>query len=357
MKLLDKLKDLHLDYYRIQLGVRQERDKVLPTQNGFRRSLVDTPGSLLGNAASYIDRLLYFLRTTPNAFVLMLGCTPLKNPQLDLFLETIMFSFFEDLVNTETSEIDLLMTLKEMVVRELGSSKQCSEIFSENSPNITGKLLIMYTHRRSQRRFIKLMLKQTLIRIINTDDRTLHLDSRKIYREVKQKRKWFYANSFSLNSVLSLAEERFQSEQHSDEDDVESLSNLDEEVSAILSQMAETVQKYCLLMLDAVYNSLEKMPFTMRWLCRVVSSSILNRAEKNTERDRNITLGAWVFTKWILVSVQSADLNGLLWDTQVTETNIANFGLIGRVIRHIYEEVKFEDEQFASLNPFVLREM
>jgi len=352
-RFLASLKAQHLEYYRTQLGIRQERDKVAARQNNFKRTLVDSPGELLGNASAYVDKLLFYIRNTPKAFALLLNCTPLKSPQLELLLETITYSFFEDLVNTDSSEIDLLEMLKELVAKDVGQTSLCTELFSEHSPNITGKLLILFTQRRSQRRFIKLMLKQTLIRIINTDDRTLHLDSRRIYREVKAKRKQFYANTLSWTYM---AQSKPQEALHSDEDS-DSLANLDEEVNAILFQMSESLQKYTLLLLDSVYNSLNSMPFAMRWLCRSVSKAVLNRSERNTVRDRNITLGTWVFAKWILVSVQSADLNGLLWDTQVTETNIANFGLIGRVIRHIYEESRFEEDQFESLNQFIQREM
>lgn len=353
-RFLATLKAQHLEYYRTQLGIRQERDKVTARQNNFKRSLVDSPGELLGNASAYVEKLLFYIRTTPKAFALLLNCTPLKSPQLELLLETINFSFFEDLVNTDISEIDLLEMLRELVNKDVGQTSLCTELFSEHSPNITGKLLILYTQRRSQRRFIKLMLKQTLIRIINTDDRTLHLDSRRIYREVKAKRRQFFANTLTWSSYTtqSKPEETLHSDEESD-----SLANLDEEVNAILFQMSESLQKYTLLLLDSVYNSLNNMPFAMRWLCRMLSKAVLNRSERNTVRDRNITLGTWVFAKWILVSVQSADLNGLLWDTQVTETNIANFGLIGRVIRHIYEESHFEEDQFESLNQFIQREM
>lgn len=315
--------------------------------------MVETPGELLGNASAYVDKLLFYIRTTPKAFALLLNCTPLKSPQLDLLLETITFSFFEDLENTENFEIDLLEMLKELVYKDVHGTNLTSELFSEHAPNITGKLLILYAQRRAQRRFIKLMLKQTLIRIINNDDRTLHLDSRRIYREVKAKRRQFYANTLNWTFPTTLR----QIETVQNEDETESMANLDEEVNAIVAQMSESLQKYTLLLLDSVYTSLERMPFAMRWLCRTVSKAVLSRSERNTVRDRNITLGMWVFTKWILVSVQSADLNGLLWDTQVTETNIANFGLIGRVIRHIYEESRFEEEQFESLNQFIQREM
>lgn len=352
-RFLASLKAQHLDYYRTQLGVRQERDKVSSRQNNFKRTLVESPGELLGNASAYVDKLLFYIRTTPKAFALLLNCTPLKSPQLELLLETITFSFFEDLVNTDSSEIDLLEMLKELVAKDVGQSSLCTELFSEHSPNITGKLLVLFTQRRSQRRFIKLMLKQTLIRIINADDRTLHLDSRRIYREVKAKRKQFYANTLTWTYT---AQSKPQEALHSDEDS-DSLANLDEEVNAIVFQMSESLQKYTLLLLDSVYNSLNSMPFAMRWLCRAVSKAVLSRSERNTVRDRNVTLGTWVFAKWILVSVQSADLNGLLWDTQITETNIANFGLIGRVIRHIYEESRFEEDQFESLNQFIQREM
>ena len=314
---------------------------------------------MLDNASGCVEALVFRIRTTPKAFALLLSKVEPKGVEVELLLETVCLSFFEDLVNPETSELDLLQMLKEYVSKEVQNSQQCDDLFSDSSTSIAGRLLILYSQRRSQRRFIKQMLKQTLIRIINTDDRTLHLDEVRLTREVRANRRNFYGSRLSSVELdfSRMGKWVVDLETHS-EDGMESvLDNVDEEVTALMNQMIETLKRYTLLILDAFYNNIESMPFSMRWLCRVVSNSILRRSTRNSLRDRNLTLGTWVFTRWILVSVQRADLNGLLWDTQVTESNIVNFGLIGRVIRHIYSETVFDERRFAVLNDFIQKEM
>lgn len=300
----------------------------------MRRELAEDPHAVVGDAAGCVEALVFRLRNTPKAFNMLLLHLSTAAPHLDLLLETVILSFYEDLVNPETSELDLLQVLRDYIHREVQSSCLCEEMFSE-AGSIAGRLLVLYTQRRSQRKFIKMMLKQTLIRIVNTEDRVLTLDVKEAERAVMKKRESFFDHS---NSPLFL-------------------SNLDEEVCLQLSETMETLQRYTLLVLDAVYSNLESMPFAMRWLCRTLSHSILTRTSRNSRQDRDRTLGAWVLSRWVIVGVQRADLNGLLWDSHITESNVANFGLIGLVIRHIYSETTFEEAKLAPLNQFIAREM
>jgi hypothetical protein len=298
-----------------------------------KRELAEDPHVVVGDAAGSVEGLIFRMRNTPKAFNLLLSNLP-TSPHVDLLLESVSLSFYEDLVNSQTSELDLLQVLRDYLHREVHSSSLCEEMFSEAEGSIAGRLLVLYTQRRYQRKFIKMMLKQTLIRIVNTEDRVLSLNVQEAEQAVLRKRSLF----FSKSSPLLLA-------------------NLEEEVELLLSQTIETLQRYTLLVLDALYGNLQSMPFAMRWLCRTLSDSILTRKCRNSREDRNRTLGAWVLSRWIIVGVQRADLNGLLWDSHITESNIANFGLIGQVIRHIYSETTFEGAKLATLNLFIAQEM
>jgi len=303
----------------------------------MRRELAEDPHVVVGDAAGCVDALVFRLRNTPKALNLLLSHLSATAPHLDLLLETINLSFYEDLVNPETSEFDMLQVLQDYIHREVQSSSLCEEMFTEADSSIAGRLLVLYTQRRYQRKFIKMMLKQTLIRIVNTEDRVLSLNVEEAEREVVKKRKMFFYHSSVPSPAL--------------------LSNLDEEVYLLLGQTIDTLQRYTLLLLDALYGNLESMPFAMRWLCRTLSHSILTRQQRNSKQDRNRTLGAWVLSRWVIAGVQRADLNGLLWDSHITESNVANFGLIGLVIRHIYSETTFAEAKLAPLNLFISQEM
>ena len=342
---LRRLEKQHWQYYSCQLGMRQEREHFGDSRTPPRKELAKDAHEVLGDATGAVQALVLTLRRTPKAFNMLLSHIQKNARHIDLLQETVIFSFFEDLVNPETSELDLLQVLRDYIHSEVLESPLCEELFTDLDSSLLGRLLVLYTQRRSQRKFIKMILKQTLIRIINTEDRVLSLDVEEAAREVMSKRRLFFDNSKTWP--------RFPTRSQSSP----VMLDLDDEVTLLLSQTADTLRHYTLLVLDAIYSRLDSMPFPMRWLCRALSQTILRRGHRNTVQDRNRTLGTWEFSRWILTGIQRADLSGLLWDEQVTESNIANFSLIGRVIRHIYSETRFAEPKLEELNAFIRQEM
>jgi hypothetical protein len=153
--LLNRLNALHFDYYRCQLAVREVIGK-----SRQPKVLSENARSELGDSFSYVERFIFQLRKNPEVFNLVVACTPSTSRDLDLLVESFSFSFFEDLMNPENSEVELLKVIHQLIKLEFQRNENITQVFNESVSSVLSKVLVLYTKRRSQRKYLKLLFKK-----------------------------------------------------------------------------------------------------------------------------------------------------------------------------------------------------
>jgi hypothetical protein len=103
----------------------------------------------LGDSFSYVENFIFQLRNQPEVFNLVVASTPSSSRDLDLLVESFSFSFFEDLIYPENSEVELLKMIHEMIQFEFQRNENISQIFNESVSSVLSKVLVLYTKRRS----------------------------------------------------------------------------------------------------------------------------------------------------------------------------------------------------------------
>ena len=85
--------------------MRQEREHFGDSRTPPRRELAKDAHEVLGDATGTVQALVLTLRRTPKAFNMLLSHIQKNARHIDLLQETVIFSFFGDLLNPETSEL------------------------------------------------------------------------------------------------------------------------------------------------------------------------------------------------------------------------------------------------------------
>ena len=289
----------------------------------------------------YIDKFIQLIRNNPDIFRLVVESSNHSLPHLDLLVETFAFSFFEDLMNPQNSEAELLKVMELLIELDLKRGQHITDIFNEGASSVLSKMLTNYTKRRSQRKYLKLLFKKPLLKLVHDAEKDFTIRPKDIYLEVLRNREKFAQvaedptpkKSSFFGVFKSQKKEKPPKKTNTDESpdhDAEFYMN-DSEVSFRIEHKSNKIIEFTHILLESIYENVGKMPYGLRWVCRVLSDLIRKQEPESTEMDRNIMLGTLLFTKWWLPSIFSADENGLLQDTNITDATRTNLMIIGNV--------------------------
>jgi hypothetical protein len=373
--LLEQLTSLHIDYYDCQLKIRE-----LLGKNTKRKVLVSNLREFLGDHYVYVEHFVKHLRNDSAVFNLVVGLCPPNMPHLELVAESFAYSFFEDLMNPENSELELLKVIRSVMQLEFRNYSSISDIFNENVSSVLGKILTIYTKRRTQRKYLRLLFKKTMIKIVHSEERDLRLDPRSIYKRIQAKmrvsqieaipeepikKRSFFGSIFGGRSKKEKSKTIMASSALLPSRDFEEFDNTyyleDRDVRARISLQSEVIVNYCKQLLKPIYDNVKTMPHGIKWLCKCISE-LSRQTREVSDTERNIMLGTFLFTKWWLPSLASADSNGLIQDCIIPPIVRSNLGLISnvrtrQVIKHLFREQMFEEEQYEIINNFISKEI
>lgn len=302
----------------------------------------------MGDHYVYVEHFVKHLRNDSEVFNLVVSLCPPNMSHLELVAESFAYSFFEDLMNPENSELELLKVIKSVMKLESQNYSSISDIFNENVSTVLGKILTIYTKRRTQRKYLRLLFKKTMIKIVHSEERDLRIDPRSIYKRIQakmrvsqietipeeapKKKKSFFGSIFGGRSTKDKSKTITASQVFTR--DIEEFDNTyymeDRDVKARISLQSEIIVNYCKQLLKPIYDNVKTMPHGIKWLCRCISDLSEQTCEVSI-LERNTMLGTFLFTKWWLPSLASADSNGLIQDCIIPTIVRSNLGLISNV--------------------------
>lgn len=329
--LITRLRELHQDYYRWQLSIRWVISK-----SPISKKLETSPRKILGDTFTYVEKLILALRNSPQAFNIVVENITPTIPNLELLVESFAFSFFEDLMNPENSELDLLKVIQALIKLEFKRREHVTAIFDDDSSSVLSKMLVFYTKRRSQRKFMKLLFKKKLLALAFADSQDLTIDLAAIYKLVhrnptevqkeikKPKKNRGLFGLFRLNSKSKPKESELPHEVEIDP----AMYSDDSHVWEIVEEISEKICEVCEGLLQAIFSNVGTMPYGLRWVCRTLSDVLKETTPESTEMERNIMLGTFLFMKWWIPAIMRADENGLLSDTVISPIMKKNLVLI-----------------------------
>ena len=328
-----------------------------------------SPRKVLGDAFTYVERFILALRNSPQAFSIVVENITPTIPNLELLVESFAFSFFEDLMNPENSELDLLKVIQALIKLEFNRREHITAIFDEDSSSVLSKMLVFYTKRRSQRKYMKLLFKKKLLALVFKDTHDFTIDLASIYKmahknlvEVqadtspKKKKKTKLFGIFRMNS-----KEEKPDQKHEVEIDPAVYTD-DAQVWAVVQDISERICEACGTLLESIYSNVRTMPYGLRWVCKTLSDVLKETSPDSSEHDRNVMLGTFLFMKWWIPAIIRADENGLLSDTIISSTVKKNLSVIGNVtdtqiLKKVFRCEYFEKEEYRYINDFIREHM
>lgn len=336
--LLDKLRTLLANYYEFQLSIRESFTKA-----GIKKVLDRNPRETMGSAFPEVEAFVLGLRNSQTAFKILVERITPATTNVDLLVESFAFSFFDDLVNPHNSERELLQAIHELARLEFSRRTHITTMFQENSASMLSKMLVFYTKRKAQAKYLKLLFKKPLAKLAAeyAEDWVLDLKGVQMMMESRPAKSGsmddFYAHKYT-KAAADL--------------DIDPCEFLEQpEVKSLVSHFCQQVCTYAQLLLDSIYSNLKAMPNGLRGVCKVLSD--LSKATGlYTEEMRNVMLGTLLFMMWWLPAIIRSEENGLLQTFHIGGIK-KNIILVSNVIKKVFRGELFPLPQYAEINQFI----
>jgi len=340
--LLDKLRTLLANFYEVQLNIRESF-----TKSGVKKVLERNPRETLGNAFPDIEAFVLGLRNSHTAFTILVDSINPATTNVDLLVESFAFSFFDDLVNPHSSERELLQAINELARLEFIRRPHITTMFQENSASMLSKMLVFYTKRKAQAKYLKLLFKKPLAKLAveHTEDWVLDLKGVQALVESRPAKAGSVDDFYSHLSAKALADTEI--------DPSEFLEQA--EVKDMISHFCQQVCTYTQLFLDSIYSNLKAMPNGLRGVCKVLSD-LSKTTGPYVEETRNRMLGTLLFLMWWLPAIVRSEENGLLQTFHIGGIR-KNISLVANVIKKVFRGELFPLPQYREINEFITHHM
>ncbi|PVU97225.1 hypothetical protein BB559_002104 [Furculomyces boomerangus] len=250
--------------------------------------------------------LFFELQTKPKHIARLIESTKLSD--VNLLLDTVVFTIFGKQYE-QREEMLLLLVIKEVLFSDIEESTESSNLMRGNTT--ISRLMTTYTRRELGQEYLKNVLSDKIQYILeNTDEGDNELNPVRIYQSLIQSGEIKQDPSCDENSINYL----------------DSINN-----NPVVSKtIAERTQKICNLakqILDAITESVERVPFGIRWICKQIWNLSRKKFPDLTDENLCSLVGGFFFLRFINPAIvsphQYIQVKKNLPATQKKLTNIA----------------------------------
>lgn len=351
-RLLAALKTQVKDYFfnrllsqpRWQPRLRSARQPALSENSKY----VFCPGS--HDAHRFLNEFIFMLRNEPQIFLTVLKLWPRDSVNLPIVIETFADLFFEEVVSPENYEYELLQAIGRVV--NLGEHLRERKLLQGTS--LLAGFLKCYMRRNAVSQFLKAVYEAPLLEIIYNVPTELIFAVDKIACSLKSYREEFLKPMETYRRRIS--EPFLFPRGHTSSSGIASNPftsippdaldpETDKSIEVILKDLSERLENICLLVLNSLFDKVGEMPYSLRWICRIVYGSCVS-AEWSEEQAGSF-LGTLLFPGWEFL-LDLLDLNYTL-----SSISLANLSLSESVLKHIFSRETSISLDLSHMKDFV----
>jgi len=259
------------------------------------------------------EELFYLLQTQPKYLAKIV--TLITGSQMESFLDTVILTLFGDTYNPR-EEFLLLQLLKQATINEMVTYKDVSGFLEANT--VTAKMIVAYNRREQGKKYLVKVLAPLLQKFIQMKDLDLDISPARIQ------------NQMITDEEIKTGQ---KSKMERATNDTQALEN--PEVRAILKSRIDQLLEMCGWFLDAIINSLQDLPYGLRWICRQIVD-VANSTFKNvTLIQVQKTIGYFVYYRFFNPAIVSPDIYDVI-RLNLNPTQRKNLVQIAKVLQSLF---------------------
>lgn len=271
----------------------------------------------------HFGNLFFLLQSKPD-YISQLARVVLPN-EIDELLKIVMFSLFGN--QYEAREEHLLLRMFEIAINmELEETDDFNNLLRANTA--ISRMMTAYTRRGPGQEYLKATLGTLIEELSNDHSLSLDPNPTKIYGEV-------YGLEHEFNAIT--VEQALQ----------------DPEISRIYSKRINDLMKSSSRFLDAIINSLQCVPYGIRWLCKAIKQLPDKKFQNIAPETVTCLIGGFFMLRLINPAIVSPHAHMLL-TSQPRPTVRRNLIMIAKILQAMSNRLTLKENFMQPMQSFML---
>lgn len=192
--------------------------------------------------------------------------------QMDSFLDTTILTLYGDAFSPR-EEYLILSLFKLAIKNEIATIASLSDFVKANTNTVVPKMVITYNRRKQGLEYLRSTLGPLLKIVMEKTDLSLDLNPMTIYKDM-------------INEMEIRTGEKSTLERNIPEE--KAMNN--PEVKSIMNQRLNALQEICQMFLDGIINSMNNLPYGIRWICKQIKGLSVERFGETLDNDQVLAL-------------------------------------------------------------------
>eukprot|EP01090_Pellita_catalonica_P007057 TRINITY_DN175_c0_g1_i1.p1 TRINITY_DN175_c0_g1~~TRINITY_DN175_c0_g1_i1.p1 ORF type:complete len:924 (-),score=207.35 TRINITY_DN175_c0_g1_i1:100-2871(-) len=281
----------------------------------------------------YYQELFYLLQTQPRYLAKCVYMVQAES--MDDFLDTTILTLYGDAFSPR-EEFLILQLFRMAITNELAKIKSLSDFLKGTT--VVPKMVITYNRRKQGLEYLKKTLGAVLKKVMDKKDLSFELHPMAIYYNM--------INELEIKTGEKSTLDRNISEEQAMEHP---------EVKATMSKRFDALREICQLFLDAVINSMNNLPYGIRWICKQIKEIAQERFGSNLAGDQVLKItGYFVYYRFINLAIVTPDAYNVI-DKELDPIVRRNLVVVGKVLQNLFNFRCFNNNEkhMIALNSFI----
>ncbi|KAI8647885.1 putative ras GTPase-activating protein sar1 [Parasitella parasitica] len=275
---------------------------------------------------------LFFLLQSEPRYIASL-CRLVNLSEIDTLLQTVMFTLYGN--QYESREENLLLTMfQNVLAAQFEGATEFGSLLRANTP--VSRMLTTYTRRGPGQTYLKAVLSKKINELIDQNDLNLQINPLKVYDEVIEEK--CRLGTLPPGFMKSVTPE--YAAENSD-------------VQAIIRPRLEKLIEIANGFLSTIIESLESIPYGIRWICKQIRSLTKRKYPHATDSAISSLIGGFFFLRFINPAIVTPQAYMLI-DSNPGPNPRTTLTLIAKMLQNIANKPTYAKESYmVPTNPFV----
>ncbi|KAN0065676.1 RasGAP protein [Thecaphora frezii] len=276
--------------------------------------------------------LFFLLQSEPRHIAAL--CRLVSLAEIDTLLQTVMFTLYGN--QYESREEHLLLTMFQSVLSaQFETATEFGSLLRANTP--VSRMMTTYTRRGPGQSYLKSVLAERINSLIEHKDLNLEVNPLKVYEQMINQ---IEEDTGSLPPNLPRGVPAEVAQENAD-------------VQAIIAPRLTMLMEIANSFLLTIINSIEEVPYGIRWICKQIRSLTKRKYPDATEFAICSLIGGFFFLRFINPAIVTPQAY-MLVDGPPAKHPRRTLTLIAKMLQNLANKPSYAKEQYMmSLNPFV----
>ncbi|GJJ77321.1 Ras GTPase-activating-like protein IQGAP2/3 [Entomortierella parvispora] len=276
--------------------------------------------------------LFFLLQTEPRHIATL--CRLVSLTEIDTLLQTVMFTLYGN--QYESREEHLLLTMFQSVLSaQFETATEFGSLLRANTP--VSRMMTTYTRRGPGQSYLKTVLSERINSLIEHKELNLEVNPLKVYEQMINQ---IEENTGSLPAHLPRGVPPETAAANAD-------------VQAIIAPRLSMVMEIANSFLDTILESLDQVPYGIRWICKQIRSLTKRKYPDATDFSICSLIGGFFFLRFINPAIVTPQAY-MLVDGLPSKHPRRTLTLIAKLLQNLANKPSYSKEAYMmTLNPFV----